>query len=57
MGTTTDFTFFRMFPLTSASTFSGFPPNTSRSFAAQYATAMGSVHPVASRSSSRRIAV
>ena len=56
LGTTTDFTFFRMFPLISASTFSGLPPSTSRSFAAQYATAMGSVHPVARRSSSAKMA-
>ena len=50
-----DLTFLMMLPLASMSTRSGMQPSTSRAFAAPYASAIGSVQPIAGTSSSRRI--
>ena len=51
-GTITLFTFFNMLPETVISTFSGIRPSVLFARAAAYATAMGSVQPIAGRSSS-----
>ena len=55
LGTVTLLTFLMMLPLTSSSTPSGWTPSSSRALAAARAMAMGSVQPMAGRSSSWRI--
>ena len=55
-GTMTLLTFLMMFALASTSTVSGSAPSVLRASAAQYATAIGSVQPMAGCSSSFRIA-
>ena len=56
-GTTTLFAFFIMLPLTLILADSGKAPRTSLAFAAAYAIAIGSVHPIAGTSSSPRSSV
>ena len=55
LGTVTHIAFFIIFPLHFAITFSGIFPNTSLAFAAAYAIAIGSVHPIAGTNSSFKI--
>ena len=52
LGTTTLFTFFKILPLTATSARAGIAPSVSRASAAAYATATGSVQPMAGISSS-----
>jgi hypothetical protein len=49
------FTFFMIFPLAATCSLSGIQPSTERAFAAAYAIAIGSVHPIAGISSLERI--